>query len=129
MVSSDFARKVLKLIKSIPRGKVASYGQIAALAGKPHGSRGVAWILHSSSKVYNLPWHRVINSQGKISFIKGSKNFNSQRSLLKKEGIVFNENQRVDFKIYQWKKKSLAKKIKNSSSGKTKSTPKMFSQK
>lgn len=122
MVSTEFARKVIGLIKSIPKGKVVSYGQIAALAGKPHGSRGVAWILHSTSKAYNLPWHRVINSQGKISFIKGSKNYNSQRSLLKKEGVVFNDYQKVDFKIYQWKKKPRVVKRKKAAKNK----PQMF---
>lgn len=108
---TEFSKKVLVLIKKIPRGKVATYGQIAELAGKPQGSRGVAWLLNSSSKVYQLPWQRVINTKGKISFPVGSSYYKKQKSLLKAEGVEFLENDSIDMKIYQWKKKSVKKKV------------------
>jgi Predicted methylated DNA-protein cysteine methyltransferase len=104
MTSQEFSKKVIELIKKIPEGKVASYGQIAKLAGKPQGSRGVAWILHSSSKLYKLPWQRVINSQGKISFPKDSSYFRKQKSLLIKEGVDVERDGSVDLEVYQWKK-------------------------
>jgi methylated-DNA-protein-cysteine methyltransferase-like protein len=53
---TPFSKMVIRLIKKIPRGNVASYGQIAALAGNPRGSRGVSWILHSCSRSHKLPW-------------------------------------------------------------------------
>ena len=101
---TPFSEKVLRLIRSIPRGKVTTYGQIAKLAGKPHGSRGVSWLLHSCSKSHRLPWQRVLNSQGKVSFPESSRAFVLQKILLKKEGVVF-EIGRTDLKKYGWAKK------------------------
>ncbi|MGZ3710235.1 MAG: MGMT family protein [Bdellovibrionota bacterium] len=101
---TDFTKKVIATIKKIPKGKVASYGQIAALAGKPHGSRGVSWILHSSSRAHALPWQRVINSQGKISFPADSDEFLKQKSLLIREGVEFLNHNKVNMKSSQWQK-------------------------
>lgn len=105
-----FSMKVMSLVKQIPRGKVATYGQIAALAGKPHGARGVGWILNSCSKSHKLPWQRVINSQGKISFSTKSKIYREQKRLLLKEKIKFSANDSVSLKTYGWKKKPKTKK-------------------
>jgi methylated-DNA-protein-cysteine methyltransferase related protein len=102
---SEFSKKVIGLIKKIPEGKVATYGQIAKLAGKPQGSRGVAWILHSSSKTHSLPWQRVLGSKGKISFPPSSSHYSRQMRLLKKEGVVFGDQDQIDLAKYQWKKK------------------------
>lgn len=104
MLNEEFAKQVISYIKKVPKGKVASYGQIAKLAGKPQGSRGVGWLLHSSSKLYKLPWHRIINSQGKISFPKDSSYFRKQRNLLKAEGVEVSREGKVNMTIYQWKK-------------------------
>lgn len=101
---SKFSEKVIRLVRQIPEGKVATYGQIAKLAGKPQGSRGVAWILHSCSTAYKLPWHRVLNSQGKISFEVGSHNFRQQKKKLEKEGIEFSSDGKLSLSKYQWKK-------------------------
>lgn len=103
-VRTDFTKKIIRLIRSIPRGKVASYGQIAKLAGKPHGSRGVAWILHSSSRAHALPWQRVINAKGRISFPEDSREYARQISLLEKEGVEI-ENGKIDLKKFLWGKK------------------------
>jgi methylated-DNA-protein-cysteine methyltransferase-like protein len=110
---SEFTAKVMKMVRSIPEGKVATYGQIAELAGKPQGSRGVGWILHSSSTAHKLPWHRVINSKGQISFEVGTHNFRKQKRMLEKEGVEFQVEGKLDLKKYQWKKKPpIAKKNK-----------------
>ncbi len=98
-----FASKVIKLIKSVPKGKVATYGLIAKLAGKPKGSRGVGWILHSSTNKYKLPGQRIIKSQGRLSFPEGSHKFLLQESKLESEGVVV-INGKVDLKKYLWKK-------------------------
>lgn len=108
--TSPFSKKVISLILQIPKGKVATYGQIAKLAGKPQGSRGVAWILNSCSKSHKLPWQRVLNSKGKISFPEGSAEFKKQKSLLLKEGIEFTEGGGLNLKLFQWNKKVAAQK-------------------
>ena len=102
---SEFTKKVLKQIHSIPAGKVATYKQIAELAGKPQGSRGVAWILHSCSTTYKLPWHRVLNSKGKISFDRQTHNFRQQKKRLENEGVVINSEGQLDLAKFQWKKR------------------------
>lgn len=106
--ASPFSKKVISLILQIPKGKVATYGQIAKLAGTPQGSRGVAWILNSCSKSHNLPWQRVLNSKGKISFPESSAEFKKQKNLLLKEGIKFTAGGGLDLKVYQWNKKVAA---------------------
>jgi methylated-DNA-protein-cysteine methyltransferase-like protein len=80
-----------------------TYGQVAKVAGNPRAARAVSWILHSGSRKYNLPWHRVINSKGKIS-IKSEYGYNRQKKLLKEEGIEFDENDKIDLEKYQVKK-------------------------
>lgn len=115
---SKFTEKVMQQIRLIPIGKVATYKQIAELSGKPQASRGVSWILHSCSTTYKLPWHRVLNSQGKISFDKTTHNYRKQKNLLKSEGVAF-DGEQLNMTKYQWKKKP---KILSLKAG-----PKMFS--
>ena len=110
---SEFTEKVIKQIRSIPAGKVATYKQIAELAGKPQGSRGVAWILHSCSTTYKLPWHRVLNSKGKISFEPNSHNFRLQKKCLENEGVVFSREGQLDLTKFQWKKRAVKQKSKS----------------
>jgi methylated-DNA-protein-cysteine methyltransferase-like protein len=96
-----FTQKVIHIISHIPKGKVLTYGTIAALAGSPRGARQVTRILHSSSKKYHLPWHRVINSQGKIS-LKIPAAYKEQKALLESEGILFTDDDRINLKRYVW---------------------------
>ncbi|MDR3476425.1 MAG: MGMT family protein [Gammaproteobacteria bacterium] len=100
---TEFSKKVLALIKAIPKGKVATYGLIAKLAGKPRGARGVGWLLHSCTKSHKLPWQRVIKSNGQLSFPAFSHAYSLQKNLLEREGILV-LNGRVDLKIYLWNK-------------------------
>ena len=100
-ITSDFTQDVIKIIKNIPSGKVLTYGRIAKLAGNPQAARQVSWLLHSSTKKYNLPWHRVINSLGKIS-MKSFDDREHQNHLLKKEGVLFRDNYKIDLKEYLW---------------------------
>lgn len=92
-----FTERVVRIIQAIPPGYVMTYGQIAASAGSPRGARQVVRILHSMSQKYNLPWHRVINAQGEISFTEGN-----QRELLEAEGVEFGLNGKVDLTVYRW---------------------------
>lgn len=98
---TTFTREVKKAIRSIPRGRVATYGQIAALAGRERGARGVAWILHSSSEKAGLPWHRVVGAPGRISLPRG-RGFAEQRGLLLAEGVAVGPSGRLDLKRYRW---------------------------
>lgn len=101
---SPFFKKVIQWIQKIPQGRVATYKQIAWLSGKEHGSRGVAWILHSSSTKYKLPWHRVLNSQGRISFDPTTYNFREQKRRLIAEGVSINMQGQLNLEKSQWKK-------------------------
>ncbi len=96
-----FTRKVLQVIKSIPQGKVLSYGRVAALAGNPRGARQVSRILHSMSGKHDLPWHRVVNSLGKISLPRG-RGYELQRALLESEGVCFSLAHTIDLNIHLW---------------------------
>lgn len=73
------------------------------MAGNPRAARQVSWILHSSTKKYNLPWHRVINSKGLISF----EDRDYQKNLLEQEGIIVSNRFKVDLKKYLWKINSI----------------------
>ena len=88
-------------IKAIPRGKVATYAQIAALAGNYRAARQVARVLHSSSDKDRLPWHRVINSRGGISLKRG-RGFEEQKRLLLREGVRVIRSGRIDLTEFQW---------------------------
>lgn len=93
--------RIAAMIRAIPKGRVASYGQIAALAGIPHGARQVARLLHSSSDTRRLPWHRVLNAQGRISLPRGG-GAELQRKLLEKEGVAFRRGA-VDLERHGWR--------------------------
>jgi len=85
----------------IPPGKVASYGQIAGLAGLPGAARLVGNVLKKLPSDSQLPWHRVINSQGKISLAEDSDSFVRQQQLLTAEGVVV-KGARISLKCYRW---------------------------
>jgi methylated-DNA-protein-cysteine methyltransferase-like protein len=97
----EFEERVKTLIRRIPRGKVATYAQIAALAGNYRAARQVARVLHSSSDKDCLPWHRVINSRGRISLPRG-RGFDKQKRLLVSEGVRSDSLGRVDLKRFFW---------------------------
>lgn len=98
-MEGTFSKRVLAVLKRIPKGQVTTYGVVAALAGNPRAARQVVRILHSSSEKYNLPWHRVINSKGYIA-IKDPAGFEEQRVLQEMEGIHTDEKGRVKVKSF-----------------------------
>lgn len=101
---TPFSKSVIAWIKKVPRGKVATYGQIARLAGKPGSSRAVGWILHACADTHDLPWQRILNSQGKISLPKKSTAYLEQKRLLQGEGIEVSATGSLDLEKYRWKK-------------------------
>ena len=88
--------KIYEVVKSIPKGKVMTYGQVAALAGNHRWARVVGYALHNNPDPQNIPCHRVVNREGKVaeSFVFGGGSVQRQR--LEAEGIVFEKDGRVD---------------------------------
>jgi methylated-DNA-protein-cysteine methyltransferase-like protein len=90
-------------IRKIPRGKVATYGQIAKLAGRPRHPRLVGYALFNSDEDSRLPWHRVVNAKGEISYSPSRRKADQlQRLLLEAEGVAFSERGRIDLARYRW---------------------------
>ena len=94
---------VYRAVKRIPSGEVSTYGEIAELAGMPRAARQVGWALHALSEDDDVPWHRVINAQGRISGRGDPEYGELQRALLEAEGIEFDRHGRVDLDRYRWK--------------------------
>lgn len=97
--------KVWATAKTIPRGRVTTYGQLAAAAGFPRGARLAGWALKNTPPGMKLPWHRVLNAQGRLSFPPRSSPAREQRRRLEAEGVPFIAG-RVDLKRYGWKSRS-----------------------
>jgi methylated-DNA-protein-cysteine methyltransferase-like protein len=96
-----FTSIVKNLINQIPEGRVCTYGILAACAGNQRAARQVARILHSCSKKDGLPWHRVVNQNGKIS-LKPSCGYEVQKQLLEAEGIVFGSKDIINLEMFLW---------------------------
>lgn len=95
--------RILAVVRRIPRGRVATYGQVAALAGLPRQPRLVGYALHALPSSTAVPWHRVINAKGMISIRSMGGPSLSQRLLLEREGVTFDARGRVSLERYQWK--------------------------
>ncbi len=96
-------QKIYEVVRQIPKGCVATYGQIAALAGNRRWARVVGYALHVNPDQENIPCYRVVNREGRLSeaFVFGG--INQQKLLLEADGIVVVDG-RVDLKKYQWKR-------------------------
>lgn len=101
------AERVARIVARIPRGKVATYGQVASLCGSPRAARQVGWILHHSYR--QLPWQRVINREGRLSIAHPFLTPAHQAVLLRKEGVRVSKRAGafwVDLAKYLWNPKS-----------------------
>ena len=90
--------KIYEQVKKIPEGKVATYGQIALMAGNPRWSRVVGYALHSNPEPDVIPCHRVVNKDGKLSKAFAFGGENVQRDMLISEGVIFIDENTVDLK-------------------------------
>lgn len=96
-------RAFYETIACVPYGKVATYGQVATVAGYPGQARQVGFALAGMPEAWDLPWHRIINAQGKVSPRSG-RNHLLQYDLLAREGVVFTgTGQRIDLKRFGWR--------------------------
>jgi len=96
-----FEARAKAAIRAVPRGKVATYLQIAAAAGNHRAARQVVRVLHASSAKDPLPWQRIINSRGMIALPPG-KGFEEQRRLLRREGVSVDRQGRINLEKHQW---------------------------
>jgi methylated-DNA-protein-cysteine methyltransferase-like protein len=96
-------RRIYRVVRRIPRGSVATYGQIAALAGLPRQPRQVGYALHALPQGSDVPWQRVINAKGEVSARSTPGIEGLQRAALESEGVVFDARGRVDLGRYQWR--------------------------
>ena len=101
-MTSERYRQIYDVVRRIPAGKVATYGQIAALAGLAGHARQVGYALHALEEGSGLPWQRVINARGEVSPRSHGGWEGYQRHLLEEEGVEFDERGRIDLKRFRW---------------------------
>lgn len=94
--------RIYAVVRKIPKGRVASYGQVAALAGNPRWSRVVGYALHVNPDPDGIPCYRVVTKEGSLSEAFAFGGINEQRLLLERDGVEFDENGRVVMEKYRW---------------------------
>jgi len=100
---SPLYERFYAVVRKIPRGRVATYGQVARLAGLPRHSRHVGYALQALPDGSGVPWQRVVNSKGAISVRAHPYAVDMQRAMLEREKIAFDARGRIPLKRYQWK--------------------------
>jgi len=93
--------RVYEIVRQVPSGRVMTYGQIAEMLGVGYTPRTVGYVMHGAESE-NVPWQRVINSQGACSTGRMTMPVNLQQNMLEQEGIVFTENGKCDLREYLW---------------------------
>ena len=101
MTTNPAYEAIWKVVRTIPRGKVASYGQVARLAGYPKNARMVGPALGAGDRL-KLPWFRVMNAAGRIAMAPNSRGYREQSRLLREEGVIVTKG-KVDLKRFGWK--------------------------
>ncbi len=94
--------RIYAVVRRIPPGQVATYGQIAALAGLGGHARQVGYALHALATEEAVPWHRVVNARGQVSPRAEPGDDRLQRTLLEREGVRFDAADRLDLALYRW---------------------------
>lgn len=95
-----YRERVYEIVRTIPRGRVMTYGQLAEILGEGYTPRTVGFVMHASGD--KTPWHRVINAQGACSTGRVVLPHDKQQRMLEAEGVIFNESGRCDLKNYLW---------------------------
>jgi len=108
MAEHNFYEQVYAVTRRIPKGKVTSYGRIANMLGSPNAARAVGYALRAlkdkqdDPSYDDVPWQRVVNSQGRISIVNREFGAQLQADLLRKEGVHVSEDLRINLDIYLW---------------------------
>jgi len=100
--NGNWHKNVWKVVSEIPPGHVLTYGEVARLSGMPRAARRVSQALRRAPRGIKLPWHRVINAQGKISFPEDSNGWHQQKELLENEGVIF-LNGKIDLEHFGYR--------------------------
>ena len=95
-------QRVYRIVRQVPPGQVTSYGAVARMLSHPRGARTVGWALHSLPEGSDVPWQRVINSQGRISTSCREHAASLQRELLEAEGVQFTDRGTIDWERFGW---------------------------
>ena len=103
VIRSEKYLQFYAVVSQIPEGQVATYGQVATLAGYPGQARQVGYALNSLTDDFDIPWHRVVNAKGRVSSRADPIFEEIQRQILESEGVLFDNNDRIDLSKYQWK--------------------------
>jgi methylated-DNA-protein-cysteine methyltransferase-like protein len=99
---SDTYTRIYSVVRRIPRGRVATYGQVASLAGLSGHARQVGYALHALPENTGVPWHRVINAKGEISLRSAVGGHHEQRMRLQREKVGFDQRDRVNLDHFGW---------------------------
>ena len=100
---SNFYEQVYAVVRRIPPGKVSSYGRIAQMLGRPNAARAVGYALSSlKDKAHDVPWQRVVNSQGRITLVNREYTAQQQADLLRAEGVAVSENLTINLDQHLW---------------------------
>ncbi len=102
--ASSSYQRIYAVVRRIPTGQVATYGQVAALAGLPGHARLVGYAMHALPSHTNVPWHRVINAKGELSLRSTPGSGEEQRYRLESEGISFDARGRIDLEETRWRR-------------------------
>jgi methylated-DNA-protein-cysteine methyltransferase-like protein len=98
----NWHQSVWKVVSEIPSGHVLTYGEVARLSGMPRAARRVSQAMRRAPRAMQLPWHRVVNAQGKISFAEDSMGWKQQKSKLEDEGVIFLDG-KIDLEQYGYR--------------------------
>ncbi|HEX6124345.1 MAG TPA: MGMT family protein [Pyrinomonadaceae bacterium] len=99
--NENYRERVYEIVRQIPVGRVMTYGQIAEILGEGYTPRTVGFVMHGAD-TENVPWQRVINSQGACSTGRMTMPLNLQQSMLEGEGVKFNDKGKCDLQTYLW---------------------------
>ena len=98
-----FFQEVYKIVRQIPEGKVATYGQIAAMCGNPRCSRAVGYALHVNPEPGVIPCHRVVNREGRLAPAFAFGGADVQKTLLEREGVTVRADGTIDLSLFLWR--------------------------
>jgi methylated-DNA-protein-cysteine methyltransferase-like protein len=107
-VASETYERIYRAVRRIPRGRVATYGQIAEIAGLEGHARQVGYALNVLPSRSKVPWHRVINARGEISRRSGGDSHELQRHMLEREGVEFDADGRVSLRRFRWRARMMS---------------------
>lgn len=107
-MASETYERIYRAVRRIPRGRVATYGQIAEIAGLEGHARQVGYALNVLPSRSKVPWHRVINARGEISRRSGGDSHELQRHMLEREGVEFDADGRVSLRRFRWRARMMS---------------------